>query len=43
MRSGLSVSIIIPAKDEQENIGTLITEIHSALGTEEDYEVIRGR
>ncbi|MDX1799937.1 MAG: glycosyltransferase family 2 protein [Marinobacter sp.] len=40
MSSGLSVSIVIPAKDEQENIGSLITEIHAALGDRGDYEVI---
>ncbi len=36
----VSVSIVIPAKNESENIPTLLDEIHAAVGPLVDYEVI---
>lgn len=40
MRATTSISIVIPARDEQENIGRLISEIHEVLRDWPDYEVV---
>ncbi len=36
----LAISIVIPAKNEAENIRPLITEIQSAMAGRDDYELI---
>ena len=36
----ISVSVVIPAKNEEDNISRLVDEIHAALDGRFDYEII---
>ena len=36
----MRISVVIPAKDEQDNIEPLVKELASALGENKDYEII---
>ncbi|MGL5814131.1 glycosyltransferase family 2 protein [Aeromonas sp.] len=40
MGSSIAVSVVVPAKDERDNLAPLIGEIEAALGGQYDYELI---